>query len=556
MRQLVEKAATETGNGTDVSTSLDTISSLLIDEILPTLEDERNSDQLAHNQLRNNYDGAALIYNQTVTDLGVAGYAPTSATTDSGYSHVGDGWCRPSAGQHERINGFYKDNVNDSDCIQRCEDTAGCLGRAWSEPSYALGSGRRCFIYVDSAGVVPSGWTAYPKPNYDIGSSSGHAGVNCYRKDFGSSTSVEDLRTAHVQCRTTEASARANNTLCDTEETSARNKFGMDKGLLGTAGNNMGTQSDVMCGNDADAFLTADSEHFEDLKNAFNAVVVDYYAVKNKSAECVRNATILSNLTSECNLQQTTYEVAACTEATAIQEAANIYTVGFNSFKTTCDEQLPLWSRNSNDRNEQCELVHLISCYISSLKANRTGYNTTSSVLQLSEGSTTSTANTTTVEMNISSDLTTAVAACDSMDFEPVCEPVRLSLASLPGPMTTAPIPAVACHADFDYGTLPGGTVLANCTVCAALPPPPPVTPVTCGGHYADSCADCPQGNGHSRCNGDCKWNWANSECEPKPPPPLPQDFGNTTSTSNNTATTSTSYYPTTTTTSFSTTTS
>ena len=29
---------------------------------------------------------------------------------------------------------------------------------------------------------------------------------------------------------------------------------------------------------------------------------------------------------------------------------------------------------------------------------------------------------------------------------------------------------------------------------------------VSCGGHYAPSCAECPQGNGAAWCNGDCKW--------------------------------------------------
>ena len=34
---------------------------------------------------------------------------------------------------------------------------------------------------------------------------------------------------------------------------------------------------------------------------------------------------------------------------------------------------------------------------------------------------------------------------------------------------------------------------------------------VSCGGHYASSCAECPQGNGASWCNGDCIW--ANGKC-------------------------------------------
>ena len=29
---------------------------------------------------------------------------------------------------------------------------------------------------------------------------------------------------------------------------------------------------------------------------------------------------------------------------------------------------------------------------------------------------------------------------------------------------------------------------------------------VSCGGHFAESCANCPQGNGADWCNGDCKW--------------------------------------------------
>ena len=29
---------------------------------------------------------------------------------------------------------------------------------------------------------------------------------------------------------------------------------------------------------------------------------------------------------------------------------------------------------------------------------------------------------------------------------------------------------------------------------------------VSCGGHVADSCLECPQGNGAAWCNGDCQW--------------------------------------------------
>ena len=34
---------------------------------------------------------------------------------------------------------------------------------------------------------------------------------------------------------------------------------------------------------------------------------------------------------------------------------------------------------------------------------------------------------------------------------------------------------------------------------------------VWCGGHHADSCSDCPQGNGRHWCNGKCTWACTNS---------------------------------------------
>ena len=34
---------------------------------------------------------------------------------------------------------------------------------------------------------------------------------------------------------------------------------------------------------------------------------------------------------------------------------------------------------------------------------------------------------------------------------------------------------------------------------------------MSCGGHYADSCSGCPQGNGASWCNNDCFW--SNGRC-------------------------------------------
>ena len=50
-------------------------------------------------------------------------------------------------------------------------------------------------------------------------------------------------------------------------------------------------------------------------------------------------------------------------------------------------------------------------------------------------------------------------------------------------------------------------------TVAPTDPPTqgPPGALVSCGGHYAATCSDCPQGNGAYWCNGDCIW--SNNEC-------------------------------------------
>ena len=41
----------------------------------------------------------------------------------------------------------------------------------------------------------------------------------------------------------------------------------------------------------------------------------------------------------------------------------------------------------------------------------------------------------------------------------------------------------------------------------------PPINGVSCGGHSAPTCAECPQGNGAVWCNGQCGWDYTNSVC-------------------------------------------
>ena len=41
---------------------------------------------------------------------------------------------------------------------------------------------------------------------------------------------------------------------------------------------------------------------------------------------------------------------------------------------------------------------------------------------------------------------------------------------------------------------------------------------VNCGGHTANTCADCPEGNGEVWCNGECQWVGTddNGQCQSK----------------------------------------
>ena len=63
----------------------------------------------------------------------------------------------------------------------------------------------------------------------------------------------------------------------------------------------------------------------------------------------------------------------------------------------------------------------------------------------------------------------------------------------------------------YDGGDCCGSCIIKDyCTNCTCIGS---VTnaQVSCGGHFADFCADCPQGHGEIWCNGDCRW--VNEQC-------------------------------------------
>ena len=57
-------------------------------------------------------------------------------------------------------------------------------------------------------------------------------------------------------------------------------------------------------------------------------------------------------------------------------------------------------------------------------------------------------------------------------------------------------------------------------TVCAMAPHLADAGEVSCGNHFADSCAECPMGNGEGWCNGDCSW--IGGQCVDPPTPIAP----------------------------------
>ena len=65
---------------------------------------------------------------------------------------------------------------------------------------------------------------------------------------------------------------------------------------------------------------------------------------------------------------------------------------------------------------------------------------------------------------------------------------------------------------DYDGGDCCGSCINTTyCIECICFSNITKAPMIDCGGHSADSCANCSQGGGKNWCNGDCTW--LNSEC-------------------------------------------
>jgi len=82
-------------------------------------------------------------------------------------------------------------------------------------------------------------------------------------------------------------------------------------------------------------------------------------------------------------------------------------------------------------------------------------------------------------------------------------ELLREAEATTPEPVS-APVPAPTPDPTPTPTAAPTSAPTAEPT--PSPPAPDPTTEVSCGGHKAPKCADCPAGNGAAWCNGDCHW--------------------------------------------------
>ena len=100
------------------------------------------------------------------------------------YEYVGAGFCRPSgcdvASSSCRVNGFWKDNSNENECMNACENAAECVGYAFSNSGNS-NAPNTCYVYGSSCINTPSGWNNFEYSNYEIVRSSGQQNVQCYR---------------------------------------------------------------------------------------------------------------------------------------------------------------------------------------------------------------------------------------------------------------------------------------------------------------------------------------------------------------------------------------
>ena len=95
---------------------------------------------------------------------------------------IGDEFCRPAgcdiSSSSCRVNGYWKDESNYEECKTECISDLACIGIAVSDDTYNYPN--RCYVYGTVSSKV--GWNSYLQNYFDVHTSTGRNGVDCYRR--------------------------------------------------------------------------------------------------------------------------------------------------------------------------------------------------------------------------------------------------------------------------------------------------------------------------------------------------------------------------------------
>ena len=104
---------------------------------------------------------------------------------------MGHGWCRPKCHYFPdgyvlprscRLNSYMKESSNPEECKSACENEPECTGFAISNSRFYYSN--RCYIYGNFSstnGAFSSNWIARPHSYYEVNSTNGNVGIECYK---------------------------------------------------------------------------------------------------------------------------------------------------------------------------------------------------------------------------------------------------------------------------------------------------------------------------------------------------------------------------------------
>lgn len=272
-------------------------------------------------------------------------------------------------------------------------------------------------------------------------------------QDYASATSALDplegerdqKQQQHATCRNEESTLHGNKVVCTGEEASALQAYETARGNLGSAEVGMGMHNDRSCvaGSTTDVWLSSTDNIWDSYRSSHAIARQARADYKAKGLECTGRASDLAAKKQACEQNQTAYENAACTYATRYRAANSAYTLQYDMHKTDFEADSQAWSTASEDRVKQCEVVHLIVCYVEGLNNTESRDDVQAAIDQCDQ---------------------TAADNADCTSYSFIPNP------PLP-PTPVPPLPLVCDDANFPYisPAMPAGTSLAPCTSCSGL---------------------------------------------------------------------------------------